>query len=562
MAIVSVDTDLSVANGGTINDATSITNWGEPTASGTVSGQTYTDMKSIQTEPDVYIEGTGCISGAWTTNAPERGGIIYNSNGVTVPTDGAIMVWAWWIAPLSLNPYSTGGLVGLIGNAQNQLTVYKLSGNDHDPAPIGGWYCYPINPSNTTSFYEYVGSAPTGTINWVGAGLGGPGAQSRGLTHFAVDAIRVGRCKVTVVGGTGADTDATFNSIVTGLEGIDSGKFGIFDSQYGSYFMQGFLQLGDSTSGTGEIDFTDSNKVINIRNTPAVTSNFNRIEFQNGSTVTSNILMTGITFNNIGIGGSLTVQTESRGDVIAGSTVNLDLIGCSFNDLGTFTFGSGTTITDTIFRRCDIITPAGATMTSCNIQSPNNTTAGMSIDTPSDIVNCSSLVFDLNNVNNTTAIRITGNTSTDYSFSGHKFNNLGTTGSYAVTYTGTGNITISPSNGSNITQAMVTSSGGGTITVNAVQTTLYITNLYANSEVRIHRASDGTELGGTENATTVDPDNTGRYRYTHTYTTQEAVYVVVMNYNYQHLSIDYTLDGTDGAKLLVSQVIDRNYVNP
>ena len=564
MALVSVDTDLSVANGGTINNATSLTGWSEPVGSGTVSGLTYADMKSIQTEPDVYIEGTGAISGAWTTNNPERGGIIYNNNGTTVPTDGAILIWIWWIAPLSLDPYSTAGIGGLIGSANNSLKVYKLSGNDFDPAPAGGWYCYAIDPSNTSAVYENVGSAPSTTINYIGGSLGGPGAQSRGLTHFAVDVIRVGRCKTIVTGGTSTDPDATFTLINTGLKAIDSGAFGIFDILYGSFYMQGLLQLGDNTSSTGEIVFTDINKIINIRNTPAVGPNFNRIEIQNGSTVTSNVNITSCTFTNLGVGNPVG-QTVSRGDWENVDNAIVSLSSCSFVDMGTFIFGSNTTIADSSFRRCNAVTPNGCNITSTLFEANNDTTGGLVLSNSDGSAgsygsNVSDCTFDLKSINNTVAIKITQ--AGVYSFSGHEFKNLGVTASYAVDYTGTGTVEINPSNGCNITQAMVTSSGGGTITVNAVQTVLYITNLIANSEVRIHRSSDGTLLGGTENATDNDPDNTGRYRYAFTYTTQESVYIVVMNYGYQHINIDYSLDGTNGAKLLISQVIDRNYYNP
>jgi len=115
MATVSVSTDLSGAYSGgygTVTDASVITNWIEPVGMGSVSGEDYADMKSIQTESDVYIEGSGSISGAYTSNAPDRGAIIYNST-ITVPTNGAILVWMWWIAPPALDTYSVADLSGI-----------------------------------------------------------------------------------------------------------------------------------------------------------------------------------------------------------------------------------------------------------------------------------------------------------------------------------------------------------------------------------------------------------------------------------------------------------------
>ena len=361
MAVVSVTTDLSGA--GTINTATSLTGWSEPTGSGSVSGQTYADMKSIQTEPDVYIEGTGSISGAWTTNNPERGGIIYNNASTTVPTDGAIMIWIWWISPLALNPYATAGLGALIGNATNALRVIPVSGSNLAPAPKGGWYCFPVDPANATN-YETIGS-PTATINYIGGSLSGPDAQSRGLTHFAVDVIRVGRCTAVVTGGTGADPDAVFSDI---SDALNTDKYGIFEEESGSFFLQGLLQFGDNTSGTGEVVFSDINKNINIRNTPQVGPNFNRIEIQNGSTVTSNVTFNGCTFTNIGVGNTV-VETASRGDfVVVDATAVLSITSCAFVDMGTFSFGSGSTLSGTAFRRCETVTNNSASLTSCTFR--------------------------------------------------------------------------------------------------------------------------------------------------------------------------------------------------
>jgi len=548
MAVVTVDTDLSVANGGTINDATSATGWSEPTGSGTVSGLTYADMKSIQTEPDVYIEGTGSISGAWTTNSPERGGIIYNNNGTTVPTDGAILIWAWWIAPLSLDPYATAGIGGLIGDAANSLKVYRLSGNNIDPAPAGGWYCYAINPTNTTAVYENVGSAPSATVNYIGASLGGPGAQSRGLTHFAVDAIRVGRCQTLVTGGTGADTDAAFDLIVSGLDAIDSGAFGIFSSQAGAYFMQGLLQLGDNTSGTGEVVFNDTNKVINIRNTPAVNANFNRIEIQNGSSASSSVTMSGCTFNNLGIGNPI-ATTASRGDfVVTDTTATVSLTGCAFNDMGTFDLGSGTTASNTSFRRCETITQNGAALTDCVINASVSTVAVIA-NNPSNITGCS---FASSGTGYAIEGFPTANTAeTPYVINTNNFSGYGANGTanaaLHVTAT-TGTVYISAPAGTTYT------SEGATVTIVADQVTLTLTNIKTGSDIVILEQGTTTKLVDEQDITGTN------YAYVYGYAPGTNIDIVIYSTGYVPYYVRGYLLGSSDSSLPIAQVADRNYI--
>jgi hypothetical protein len=361
MAIAAVTTDLSQAYDGTNGELTTsdaTTNFSEPTGSGGTSGETYADLKSYAIDTEFKLQGTGAIGGAWTTNGPERGGVLYNYNGATVPTDGAILVWMWFIAPTAISAYSIGGLWVATGSATSALNIFRVSGNDFDPAPKGGWYCFAVDPAQTAERYEQVGS-PTTTINYVGGGVACTTAMSRGLTHLGIDAIRIGRCRATITGGTSTDDDATFDDVVDLLEAQGNGSFGIFELQGGSYFMQGLLQIGD---GTNECDFTDSNKTINIRNTPAVGANFNKIEIQNGSSVASNVSLTSCNFANLGVGNPV-ASTASRGDfVVTDPTANVSITSCAFIDMGTFTFGSASAITGSTFRRCDIVATGGGSV--------------------------------------------------------------------------------------------------------------------------------------------------------------------------------------------------------
>ena len=374
MAVIAVSTDLSAAYAsgvGEVTNADAVTSFAECTGTGGTFSENYGDMKTVQEETDVFIQGTQAVSGQYTTNNAERGGIFYNSGTITVPSGGAALIWMWWLAPAALDTYANAGQFALFGSASSAFEVFGVSGNNLDPAPLGGWYCYAIDPAVATK-YEDVGS-PSG-IAYIGGGISAT-KQARGLTHFAIDAIRIGRCYCLVTDGLGGN-DGTFAEIVSTLEAEGSGSFGIFDSQYGAFYMQGLLQFGDNSSATGECDFADSNAVINIRNTPQVSSTFNRIEIQNDSGSTaSNVSWTNCVFNNIGTQNAV-AATASRGDLeVIDDTANLDITGCSFTDMGTFIFGSVSTMINTTFRRCSLITQNGATFTGCIIDASDSSIA-------------------------------------------------------------------------------------------------------------------------------------------------------------------------------------------
>lgn len=564
MAVVSVSTDLTTLHDAGGNATTAETEgWSETSGTGAVSGHDYADIKSLEEESDAYIEAqdTGnsfqAVAGAWTTNAPQRGGIVYNTSGspLSLGTDDAILAWMWFIAPLALEDYSVAGLSMITGSATSAFNVFPVSGNNFQPSPVGGWYCHALNPSAALTAgtdYEQVGS-PTTTVNYVGGGLACLTKMSRGLTHFVIDAVRYGRCTSLVTGGTSTDANAVFSDISDELQA--NGSFGTFDAQGGAFFMQGKLQFGNNASTTGEVDFHDSNKVINIRNTPQVSSGFHRIEIQNGSTTASNVSFTGCTFNNIGVSDPV-ATTASLGDfAVIDATANLVIDTCGFNDMGDFTFGSGTTITDTAFRRCVDITTNGAdltrvlvndlttldidesTLTDCdfidapriNVDNTGITMIGGSItrttDTTSmvlyapDTANTFSGVNFIGEATNKHAVELSeipsgGSLTWDHTFDSNFAS--GTAGVEGTDFTATSNgdeaLYINP--GTSSTAITISVSGGattpsirrgtgytGTITIVGQSYNFVFTGLKDGTEIRLHRTDNGNAIAGVEDMT-------------------------------------------------------------
>jgi len=87
------------------------------------------------------------------------------------------------------------------------------------------------------------------------------------------------------------------------------------------------------------------------------------------------------------------------------------------------------------------------------------------------------------------------------------------------------------------------------------QTTLTLTGLQPNSEVRIFLHGTTTELGGIENSTT-------SFSYQYIYSVGVYVDIVIMSLNYQYYTINnYLLTSVDSS-IPVQQIYDRVFENP
>lgn len=97
---------------------------------------------------------------------------------------------------------------------------------------------------------------------------------------------------------------------------------------------------------------------------------------------------------------------------------------------------------------------------------------------------------------------------------------------------------------------------GAVITKVVSPSTITITGIVDDTEVRIYRVSDGVEIMGTENSVG------GSFSDTYNYTSDFDVDIVVHHVEYKYISFNnFTLDGTD-ATIPVTQVFDDTYSNP
>jgi hypothetical protein len=88
-----------------------------------------------------------------------------------------------------------------------------------------------------------------------------------------------------------------------------------------------------------------------------------------------------------------------------------------------------------------------------------------------------------------------------------------------------------------------------------VSATFELTNLKNNTEVRVYKVSDMSELAGQENVTT------GTFSYSYIWSTDIPILVSIVSIGYQNLQLNSTLTAT-GTSIPISQVIDRQYLNP
>lgn len=238
-------------------------------------------------------------------------------------------------------------------------------------------------------------------------------------------------------------------------------------------------------------------------------------------------------------------------------TVEIDA--CSFTGLASFdtppSGGTSRHIQTTTFSECGLITHNGCTVAGCTITN-GTASASFAMDI-SDVSTVSDCAF--NGDGSSYGIELTGTaasvTLTDIIFTGHDAGSVGspvtptTTGNEAVYVNiGTGTVTLNVSGG---TVPSVRSAGA---TVNVVaSTTVTLTGLVANTEVRVYDAGDGSEIAGVENSGT---------SFAFGDAAANVVDIRIFHVMYEPADIEgYTIPAS-ATSVPIQQQFDRNYENP
>lgn len=466
MAAPSYSTDLT--NIGTGDEASG---WIELT--GTVNGEAYgTQGAPAYSDPDYpFIQGLYSVTQDCTKDASVGSLAAPTGTSITIPTDGAVLVWHNYMVASNIGTYAEGGLQVCIGTDATNFHVYYTGGVDKSPYPYGGW----CNHAATTAVTSDGSVGTVSTIDYVGSAVFVTTGSSKGEVHN-VDAIRYGRCSAIFEFGDVTNGYCTFSGFATknDYNDVTNGynRWGLLQNTSGGYLWKGRMSIGTATNAA---DFRDSNKTIFVDWTPKVTANFNLIEVINAST---NLVWSGITIQ------CLDTTTASRGRFLMTDDANVDIDSSTFIDMDTFVFSKSTntvTIDDTTFTRCGQVTTGGGTFTKCAF---NRSPAAISVVTSNldELVDCTFISDGSNHAVELTSIgggSITWNCNT----SGYQ---SGSTGS-PVTTTSTGNediyitaatssdVTINVASGSSIPSIRKGASFTGNVNVVAGQVTTTIT---------------------------------------------------------------------------------------
>jgi hypothetical protein len=497
-------------------------------------------------DPDYpFIQGSYAV----TQDCTKDGGIGslgYNAGGgITIPTDGAVLVWSNFSSAGNIETYANGGFRVVIGNSLSDFRAWYVGGVDKGTYPYGGWQCHAANPTVTP---DDTAGTPTTTYQYIGAAVSVITGPKKGETH-QVDVLRYGRCSAIFTLGELADP-ANIAGFAVQNDNINN-RWGLIQDTNGGYLWQGRMQLG--TSGTA-VYFEDINKNIFINFTPKVTSNFNLIEINNTG---SYISMTGFTFQ------VLDTDTASRGTLLMNDQADVYLDQCTFIDMNTFTFdasGSNTVeITDCVFRRCSGVYQGSATFDGC-LFSNFDTSSSMFADNIDEITNCSfvsdgsnhAIELDSNHAGGT--FTLTGCTYDNYATSN------GSTGNEPIYNNSGGHVTINVVGGD--TPYYRNGSGATTTIVQTINWYFKIVDsagdIVNTAEFRIYD-SNLNQLFGVETS-----DGTELYQFDAAISGTTAI-VRVHDLNYLHNSQTLShpsTSNTAAAPTTIVLAVDRVYDNP
>ena len=361
--------------------------WGELQSYGTGSAPAL--------EEEAFLQGNNCVSQQIATNKTgAASGINYSTTSPagflnTDPGIGRDVFFFWWLFlfPSALNDYNetvgqtapsqnspgtaSGFFIG-IGSAGNNHDWYAVGGADYGRYPYGGWQNVAIDPQRIPSWTD----GPPNQTSYTNFGFlpNVVSAPSRGQS-LVVDAIRWGRGLIQFTGGSPA---GTFDDIADTNDTVTN-RWGLFQRTSGGYLWKGRLELG--TTGASLL-FTDSNKNILIDDTRQVYDTFNQIIIFNAGSV--------VTWTNISISKLKYIDTLSFDNAkgrIAVINATFTATDCTFTDMDTFSFNSTSTVSGTIFRRCDQVSQNSASITSC-VFTNSTATASLIANSLSDIVTC------------------------------------------------------------------------------------------------------------------------------------------------------------------------------
>jgi hypothetical protein len=516
MAAQSITTDLTLVNNaepGTLGD------W-----SALGGGQAGTSE-----ETDYFIQGSTSISKQ--VKQETKGMHADAGSSQTFGTGDHVYVWMYSTTPGAGDTRANGGLRITLGASSNARDEFYVNGSD--TYKYGGWICYPVDPTATP---DNVIGAGAGTTPRYFGGIMSNSVSVKGV-NFGIDVIRYGT-GIDATGGGSPDPDLTFNDIAT-EDALNANAYGILQPTAAGTSLQGRVRIGADDTTTTTV-FNDVDAVLTkANNNPTgvnqkTASNFSGIILAGSQTTAT---FDGCLF--IGL------DTTDLGFFDSGSATNLatvTLTNTTFLDWGTTTLSSSTTTTNSTWKNCGAVTLNSGSISSCTFQNSDPVVAG------NDLANISNCSFTRGS--NTHAITTSISTGT-ISFVGNSFSGYNAADGQvdsAIEFTAsTGSVTINVSGGAT---PSILKQAGLTVTFQT-SSTLTLTGLQLNTEVRIYNAGTTTEVAGVENSGTSESFSIS--------VSSVDIVIHALGYIYQKLS---NVDTSTSRSLPIQQQEDRQYENP
>lgn len=537
-----------------LNDADSITNW-----TGTVAALLFT------ADPDP-VEATGHVGFPVSNQTAVQ--------FVTIPSTDFTgkIIYAWALGLGAMDTLVNGGIGITVGDGTNRVS-YHLSGSDtavfRHNSGNPTYQCLILDqsslPANST-----VNAGSAAALNW--AAITQVGIQFKtlakakgGSQNCWIDAIKLldtslnNGAALSITGGT-SGTPGKFSEIAADDALTTSGKaYGVIRQLGAGVFgVQGPLRFGEST-GTSSSWFQDSDVSVVFEQRGLTTSRYKIFITDNGTGTTTFRLgvkvgtgSTAVGSNGVSIQAATGVgwdfdaatDTDATDVFIYGSTFSGAIGGVKLRTghefIGGVISGSGT------------VEPNGATLVNTNIVGSTSTRA---------------LLWDINLETNGRldgtsysmgasghAIELGPNTPASITFSGISFTGYGAAGTTnAAVYNNSGkSITINIVGGGST--PTVRNGTGASTTVNA-SVNVTLTGLKNPSEVRVFEAGTTTEVSGTGSETITSG--------THAFSVAsgQLVDIAILALGFQNMRI-LNFSTTSDASIPISQVLDRQYLNP
>jgi len=553
---------------------------------------------------DANIEGANAVQAKLAGNSWDSG-LIYdyytdNSNTVldlSASGSEVIALWAQYLLPAKALTRSAGGMYILVQSsaetgtsAPTKYAKWYISGSDVYP---GGWVLFMIDTRKTPSTTAGGWAAGTdlaltrriafGVVNIasVGSIKGEPGY---------CDAIWYGRPNYKLV-GDGATT-ADWDDFIT--HSITTQANGLIEDVGGAYKLSCGIQFGDTAqaSTTTFLDATGKQFIFK-RHTYYQAGvvdalNYGDYYIVQGDGKVAGAVKTSITLGSVVgtgdnrqglLGGGL--RTEDATNVTwsmdfqtnkavlsAVKLYGVDMIGGKGgiildNDSG----GTETSVISCLLSSCGEVDPGstgnGAEILSCAVIDPLGGGNNYGLKMPS-VHNIKGISF-ITSGTPTTQHMLNLITSGAYSLTLDAIKMFGNFASGTLWHGDMSNATLTtvtgvPSNGQTAddTEFAKTGNASSTITI-PTGVTITFTGMKDNTEVRVYKTSDGTEVAGVENATSGSP---GDRSFAWTAAAALNVFYVIHNVDYETIRVNGYVVPSSAASIPIQQRLDRNYSNP